>query len=130
MSRLINYFRVLFVWLACLVIAAHLIIPHDHHLSDSFEVNGNNCPVSESSTGNHSHKPIHCHAFNDLTSEEARSFILTQIIHHTLFAVHNPDYFSYLQIPLSETRIEEIRQHFPDNHFLEFAHLRAPPILG
>jgi hypothetical protein len=130
MSRFIKYFRVFFVWLACLVITAHLLIPHDHHLTDSFEANENACPVSDSNTGNHSHHPVHCHAFNDLTSEEARSFIIIKIIHQTLFAISSPDYSFPFKILLSDARIEESRQHFPENHFTEFSHLRAPPVLG
>ncbi|MBK9391897.1 MAG: hypothetical protein IPN68_17525 [Bacteroidetes bacterium] len=70
MSRIFKYTSIIFSWVACIALVAHLIIPHDHHSADSFPEQDNKCPAEN----NHSHNgiPVHCHAFNDLCSGKGR----------------------------------------------------------
>jgi hypothetical protein len=126
MSRIVKNIPVLFMWFAWLVLTAHLLIPHDHHLIESFS-REESCPASNSNTRHHSEFPIHCHAFNDLASEKAVTFVLKcNIISINFLFTDFPDAFvSENQIPLFT--IFEIRKPFPDSYLLELSALRAPP---
>ena len=60
-----------FLFLAASVFYAHMIIPHDHHLAEADVCQENGSQASGKHTTHHNGFPVHCHAFNDLTSEKA-----------------------------------------------------------
>jgi hypothetical protein len=62
-----------FLLLAASVFYAHMIIPHDHHLTEADVCQENPGPGKH--TTHHNGFPVHCHAFNDLTSEKAIVYI-------------------------------------------------------
>lgn len=64
-----------FLLLAAAVFYAHMIIPHDHHLAEADVCQENAGPASGKHTTHHNGFPVHCHAFNDLTSEKAIVYI-------------------------------------------------------
>lgn len=129
MRKLVKNIPVLFMWFAWLVLTAHLLIPHDHHLIESFS-SEESCPASNSNTGHQGEFPVHCHAFNDLASEKAVTFILKRYIISIDFLFTNiPDAIvSESQIPLFT--FVEIRKPFPDSYLLELSSLRAPPSIA
>jgi hypothetical protein len=111
--------------LAWMVLTSHQVIPHDHHLSDSFPDKEPKCPVSDSKTDHHRGFPLHCHAFNDLTSEKVVKFILANYIHYTLFSAGS---FSYTFQPEYHClTLTIIKLDLPETHLLNFHSLRAPP---
>jgi hypothetical protein len=76
MSRFKKYFSIFSLWVAWGFMTAHLLIPHDHHISD-FSASGESpCPLSNSKSGHSSGLPLHCHAFNDSVSEKATSIVV------------------------------------------------------
>jgi hypothetical protein len=129
MNRNAKYLSGFCIWVAWMVITAHSIIPHDHHLADSFTGRDEKCPVSESKAGHTSGFPIHCHSLNDFASESASKY---SIIHNIqlndiTFDSFPSDLIPELQLPL--VLVTEIREPFPDSYFLEIPSLRAPPSL-
>jgi hypothetical protein len=125
MRKAVKYLPVFFMLLAWMILTAHQIIPHDHHLSDSFSGNEHKCPVSDSKTDHHKGFPLHCHAFNDLTSEKVLKFILANYIHFTLFSAGS---FSYAFQPESmDMTFTAAEPDLPEFHLLNFYSLRAPP---
>lgn len=130
MSKIFKNIPVISLWIAALSICAHLIIPHDHHLTDSLISQEESCPVSNGQTGHHTGFPIHCHAFNNLASEKAATFFLREHFQSIdLYYDHFADSYVFdLQItPLS---VSDIREPFPDSYLLELSLLRAPPSLS
>jgi hypothetical protein len=130
MSKVVRTIHVFLFLLAGLAICAHLIIPHDHHLVESVTSQDESCPVSNDKPGHHNGLPIHCHAFNDLASEKAISFLHKWRIQSddTVF-ISNYDSVAFeLQIP--NIPVFNAREPFPDPYLLELSLFRAPPILG
>jgi hypothetical protein len=129
MIRIIKKIQFFFLFLAISVLNAHMIIPHDHHTSDSDACHKNTFPVSENGHKRHSGFPAHCHAFNDLASEKAITFhIVKQVQTHDFMP--GPIYDTKASSQLIWTRIiDGLTQ--PVIHCLpELSSLRAPPVLG
>jgi hypothetical protein len=130
MRKKIRYIPISFLWIAWLVLTVHLMIPHDHHLVDTFTNQENSCPVSHGSSNHHPLIPIHCHAFNDLASEKAITFVLNDNIQsdHLSFNSYSDSFLFDLQ--LSFITIHDIRKPFSDPSPFELSALRAPPVLS
>ena len=129
MSKVFKIIPVFSLWLACLVITAHLIIPHDHHIADSFSSMDDSCPVSNEKTDHTSGFPVHCHAFNDLTSEKATTYYLTCDIQNNDIVISSIfDPFAF-ELQFHIISIIELRDSFPDPYLLELSQFRAPPSL-
>ncbi len=129
MSKIRKNISVLFLSLAWLVMSAHMIIPHDHHLPGSFTGRDQSCPVSNGKSGHHPGFPVHCHAFNDLSAEKASSYVLRdnlQIGSIIFKSFH--DTFDYEQ-KVTSIRIFDKQKPFPDFYLIEYSSLRAPPSL-
>jgi hypothetical protein len=76
-SKVFKNIAVFSLWIAGLVIIAHLLIPHDHHSDCSVFNNDNECHAQN--TAHHDKSPafpMHCHALNDLTFEKASNTFL------------------------------------------------------
>jgi hypothetical protein len=120
---------VLFLGLAWIVFTFHLLIPHDHHLTDSYGNKEETCPSSKEKPGHNKGIPIHCHAFNDLASEKA---IIIKIIRNiqSFDAVKSsfPDSIDFT-LHLSVLTIPDIQKPVIDSGILELTSLRAPPTL-
>lgn len=107
---------------------AHQIIPHDHHLTDSFSNQDKNCPASNNGTGHHSSFPLHCHAFNDLASEKFRTFQVSQNIQIIHISSCNFSDTSTFKLPVSYVSIIDLQKPVSDSFALELSLLRAPPV--
>ncbi|TSA33951.1 MAG: hypothetical protein D4R64_13100 [Porphyromonadaceae bacterium] len=130
MSKIIKNIPVYLLWLAGLAITAHLIIIHDHHLADANSHQEDYCPVSNEKTGHSSGFPIHCCAFNDVTSEKATAYSLTRIVQCNEISIcgfSDADTFEF-QGPC--ITIFNLRKPFPDSYLLELSSLRAPPSIS
>lgn len=66
--------------LAIAIVNAHIIIPHDHHQSDSDLCQENKYPVTQDKSNHHPVFPTHCHAFNDLATEKAVTYNLIKYV--------------------------------------------------
>lgn len=129
-QRNIKYISVFFLWFAWLVMTAHLMIPHDHHLADSFAHQGNSCPDSNGRSSHIPAFPVHCHAFNDLTSEKVFTYSFSHNIQcNNFFFSSISDPFAFIQL-LRHITITDLRKPFPDTYLLGYSSLRAPPELS
>jgi hypothetical protein len=130
MRKIFKYTSAVSMWLAVAALWLHMIIPHDHHIMGTFSDPEQNCPVSNHQSDHKTGFPVHCHAFNDLASEKARSYQISHNIQNTVIAlvslrdniVSEPsEYFS---------GIYDFRTPFPGLYSSEDNHLRAPPSLA
>jgi hypothetical protein len=127
MRKIFRNISVLFIWLAWLVITAHLIIPHDHHSADSFATNQNSCATSHGKEDHHPGFPIHCHAFNDLASEKARPYIIKNV-QNSVIGFCSFSYSSVFESNFPWIKITDFQKFLPDSYLLAFTPLRAPPL--
>jgi len=128
-AGIIKYMRALFLFLAVIILNAHMIIPHDHHQADSNLCQENTSPVSKSSGTHHSGFPPHCHAFNDLASEKA-------IVYNMIKYVKCPDFTpgsvltqTVSNLQFSRGRIFDLFVLPVNPGILGLSFLRAPPFL-
>ena len=130
MRKAFKYIAVYFMWLAVVTMWAHMIIPHDHHISETFSDQEQNCPASHQHPGDKSEIPVHCHAFNDLASEKARSFYISRNITDGFAAlIIIPD--NLISEPqISSSGITDLHVHVFSSFLDEAALLRAPPSLA
>jgi hypothetical protein len=130
MSKIIKGISVFSLWLAGLIFTAHLLIPHDHCLPDSFTTNEGSSPFSHGKTSHNSGFPVHCHAFNDLVSEKANIYVLLKNVQSDDMSTGcYPDIFTD-KVHVFGIIIPDIQKPFPDSFLLELSVLRAPPSLG
>lgn len=130
MKRILKKMQILSVMIAGLAFTAHNVIPHDHHIADSLASKEESCPFSNDSAGNHQNFPVHCHAFNDLTSEKVTvSFIPEKIKTRTIgiISLYDPINAELLILFISNG---EFREPVPDPEIIGSLQLRAPPSLG
>jgi hypothetical protein len=128
MNKIFKYTSVLVLWLAWLVMTAHMIIPHDHHVIESVTGNGDSCPLSNNKSDHHSGFPVHCHAFNDLTSEKARPYLLNLNIQFNIAVITSND-SPIFEFPLDYIKTIDDQINRPVSYFLKLSLLRAPPAL-
>lgn len=127
MRKIFKYISVFSLWVAGLTLSAHFMLPHDHHLADSFSKQDNNCSASHNRSGQKSGLPVHCHAFNDLATEKSRPIQILQNIKLSLvtFSILNDTFALELQSTcLSPV---DFSKPIPDSYYLDFSQLRAPP---
>ena len=130
MGKLFKIIPVFFIWLAGLILSAHLIVPHDHHINYTFNFQDSQCPVSENQADHHAGFPIHCQALNDLKAEEIVKYFFSDSSHYEI-ADFSSDYRH--RESSSECTFILIDIHnkpFTDLFFLDFFPLRAPPALA
>ena len=127
---IIRYMRTFFLFLAVVILNAHMIIPHDHHQSDSDLCQENKYPVSKDGRTHQPAFPAHCHAFNDLTSEKA-------IVYNLINYIQSPDFTpgsvlntAFANLQISWGRIFDCFVLPVNSGILELSSLRAPPFLS
>jgi hypothetical protein len=109
---------------------AHMIIPHDHHLSDSISYPVDNCPASERNDKHGPGIPAHCYSLNDLTSERSiRNIIPAQLNYRDIIPGSASGYSSLLSESYY-TLLPEAQNQLPDLIPLPSSPLRAPPTTG
>ena len=128
MSKTIRNIPAFFLWIAWSVMTAHLIIPHDHHMADSFSGRDERCPSSDRNARHHGF-PVHCHAFNELASEKATKYILTRNIQKDDISFAFVKDFFINKFLTSSIAVSEFTETFPDCFPPNLSQLRAPPIL-
>lgn len=129
-AGIIKFIRALFLFLAVIILNAHMIIPHDHHQSESNLCQETKYPVSKDERTHHPAFPAHCHAFNDLASEKA-------IVYNSIKYIKYPDFApGSVLIPVvtnlqtSWGRISDYFVLHVNSGILELSSLRAPPFLS
>jgi len=127
LSKIFKYITVLLLWIAGLSLSAHLIIPHDHHSADIIIDQDENCPSSGHESGHSSGLPLHCHAFNDLTSERIRPFQISENIQFSIIMLSMLTDTYAVNSSSSYISFAELSKPFIDSYILEFSSLRAPP---
>jgi hypothetical protein len=121
--------RIVLLIIGAIAVNAHMIIPHDHHLSDSFAGQYNECPVSDNGGGHHTGMPVHCHACNDLASE--KSVILVAVSHFASSDFLTGNYISYKNPNLHFAGFvnKEFSVNHSDSDYDKINLLRAPPAI-
>lgn len=119
-----------FLWLVGFIFIAHSIIPHDHHIPDTFSNQDEKCHESDNKSGHNSGFPVHCHAFNDLTSEKLKPYHLSQNIQKSFFVLITSFDISDPELQVSCINITYLFKPFSDSYILELSLLRAPPVLA
>ena len=130
MRKILKYTSVFTLWLAGLTLSAHLLIPHDHHSSDTFANQDEKCPVSKHSSDDHSGIPLHCYSFNDLTSERTRFFQFSEKLHVSFDSFNILTDNSSLILHSSFITLKEFSKPLFDTSILKSPSLRAPPALS
>ncbi len=125
-NRKIQHFSLL---LAVLIIIAHMIIPHDHHLAGINPGQDDTCPYSKGETGNHKGFPIHCHAFNELSAEEASTLVFSAYFHFTFDLLTSSAGPYHPDLSINSARHFEIRGAIPGLYTRSISLLRAPPYI-
>jgi hypothetical protein len=128
--RIIRYMRAWLLFLAVVILNAHMIVPHDHHLADSDLCQETRYPASKDGKTHHPAFPTHCHAFNDLASEKA-------IVYNSIKYVKYPDFNPGSVLVLTGSNLKETWGRIFDFYvlhvnsvILELSSLRAPPFLS
>ena len=127
LRKIFKYMSVFSLWLAGLTLSAHLLIPHDHHITDSFSNQDNNCPASSNKSAHSKGFPIHCHAFNDLASEKLRTFQVSQNIQFGFITISILTDTSALKLQSSCISLIDFTKSILDTFTLDLSLLRAPP---
>jgi len=127
---IIRYMRAFFLFLAVAILYAHMIIPHDHHPSDSGLCQENKYPVSKDGRTHHPAFPVHCHAFNDLASEKAIVYNLIKYVRYPDFTPGSVLNQAFTNLQISWGRISELFVLPVNSGILELSSLRAPPFIS
>jgi hypothetical protein len=130
MRKIIEFLTVVFLWVAGLSLSAHMLLPHDHHISDSYSHQNESCPVSDENSGHKPAFPAHCQAFNDLTSEKARLVNIAQNPTNDLVAIRTFPVMNTSVLQTFSERIVCLQIPVFDSHTYESALLRGPPALS
>jgi hypothetical protein len=118
------------LWLAGIALVAHLAIPHDHHISDSFSDQNNNCPAERPGAEHHNGFPIHCHAFNDLAAEKVVKYN-SGVNNQYFFTDFICDSDIHLNKVCAGIKISrDYTEPVPNYILTDFFRLRAPPELA
>lgn len=126
--RMLKYISVLSLWLAWLLINAHLIIPHDHHSADLFGNKEDTCPVSDNKPVHNHGFPLHCHAFNDLTADKIVKYVVNKNIQTDY--ISTAGFSDNVRFPDSRAKVTDSRQNLREPNFFDLSPLRAPPYLS
>ena len=126
--KILTYTSVFSIWLAWLLINAHLIIPHDHHSSDLFGNKEDTCPVTENRPVHNHGFPLHCHAFNDLTVEKFVKYAVSKNIQSDY--ISTAGFSDNFRSSAFLATVADSRQDFREHHFFDLSPLRAPPYLS
>jgi hypothetical protein len=130
MRKLIKSISVFSLWLACLAIVSHMVIPHDHHLSESIAGQDDACPASDNNTGHKTGLPIHCHALHDLTSEKASKIQNIRLVQINVFVYNNRSDIATYKNQIPGLTIIDPPEPFIDAYLPEFSPLRGPPAIS
>jgi hypothetical protein len=127
MARIIKRVQTFFLLLAVFILNAHMIIPHDHHQGDEDLCQSNSCPASKSNPGRRTGLPLHCHAFNDLTSEKAITYHTVKhiVIRNFAFCCIPDKQVYYLQLSCINVFDPQYKPVIPG--LQDLISLRAPP---
>jgi len=129
-KKLLRKVSFCFLCIAALTVTAHLIIPHDHHSADSFLNQDKNCNDSGNESNHHSGFPVHCHAFNDLTSEKLRIYLVPENIKVNFLKVSILTDSSSIVFSYSFCPIREVFGTFHYSSFGRYSFFRGPPSIA
>jgi len=129
MRKIIKYISVFSLWLAVIIMSAHMIIPHDHHIADSFPNQNENCPASNNESRHHPIFPFHCLAFNDLVSEKPIIYLIIKDIQCDGFIVGSFSESNNNLLQFTILSFFNSKEPPIDSEILELSALRAPPSL-
>jgi len=130
MSNFLKKVSVIFLWLAGLSLSAHLVIPHDHHVAESFSNQDEKCPASSNKSGHSSGFPLHCHVLNDIVSEKYILRQTSQIIQYNFISLSSFSDKTAFELQVSCKVIIESDKPIFDSYLFELSLLRAPPALA
>ena len=130
-SKVFKNIAVFSLWLAGLVIMAHLMIPHDHHSDCSEFSKENQCHADNTKTPVKAPVfPIHCHALNDLTFDKTS---VTFVIFNN-FPSSDLFLFSFFETSIANSEVcrisrKNLRSPLILAKYLRLSPFRAPPTL-
>jgi hypothetical protein len=130
MGKVIKNISVFSLWLACLAIVAHMVIPHDHHLSESVAGQADACPASDNKTGHKTGLPIHCHALHDLTSDKVYKVQNIRVAQNIVFENTNWSDITTFKNQFPGITIIDLPEPFFDSYLPELSPLRGPPAIS
>jgi len=130
-SKVLKNIAIFSIWLAGLVIIAHLMIPHDHHSDCSVFSKENQCHADNTKLPVKVPVfPIHCHALNDLTFDKTN---VTFVIYNN-FPSSDLFLFSFFEKAIANSeicliRINDFHSPLIVTEFLRLSPFRAPPTI-
>jgi hypothetical protein len=127
MKRIIRLLRIFTLFAAVASINIHMIIPHDHHLTESVSAQDDSCPASKNEPGHHTGLPVHCHACNDLAFEKAGNVTIVRNVQCKFILsgciIDNKE----SELPYTFAKRIDVRASYFDYESVYIALLRAPP---
>jgi hypothetical protein len=130
MRKIIKIIPVFSLWLACLALVTHLMIPHDHHLNEAYTPQEESCPVSSENRSHQHGFPVHCHAFNVSDSQRAVIYILIKENQSDdISSIEAQNAFVFSPAAFHATFFVADR-FFTETYLLELSSLRAPPSIS
>jgi hypothetical protein len=130
MTRIIKNIQIFFLFLAVFVLNAHMIIPHDHHQTDSNLCSENSNPLSKTGSTHHSGFPGHCHAFNDIATGKAGTNLINKQVPVCEVILDSFFEAKIAEGQFSVTRIVDVSNLTVLKGLPGLSSLRAPPQLS
>jgi hypothetical protein len=117
-----------FLFLAAAVFYAHMFIPHDHHLTEADVCQEKGGPAPGKHTTHQNGFPVHCHAFNDLTSEKAIIYIIFRHIQSVSSDPLSKSDLTGFAMPTTWISVFTGFKIAVNSGNLKLSSLRAPPV--
>jgi hypothetical protein len=130
-SKVLKNIAIFSIWLAGLVIIAHLMIPHDHHSDCSVFSKENPCHADNAKIPVKTPVfPIHCHALNDLTFDKTQ---ITIVLYNN-FQTFDLFLFGFFETSIAKSEVclfgrKDFQSPLIVTDFLRLSPFRAPPTL-
>lgn len=131
MSKGFKNIAVFSLWLAGLVIVAHLFIAHDHHSDSTISDKEGICHSNKTEQPTKSSGfPLHCHALNDITFNKVSTIIFVHNDIPTCDLFITCFFDSVISATtLSGIKIKDFQKPIIVTDFLRLSPFRAPPSL-
>jgi hypothetical protein len=113
--------------IAVLAIILHMVIPHDHHLSEACAGEENECPASGKDKDHNHGGPVHCHACNDFTSEKSVILLVVNNLKSKCFLSENELHCKLPALHFAYFKEKDISGVLSDACLTSNNLLRAPP---
>ena len=126
-GKIFKYTSVFFLWLGVLALSGHLLLPHDHHITDTVSNQDEKCPASNNKSDHRSAFPVHCHALNELAIVKARPIQILRNIQFSFIPFSILTDASDFTLQVSSISLIDFSRPIFNSFAPSLSCLRAPP---